>query len=611
MKRLLLSLLALPLAGLAYAAGGQSALTVSSGTFLPIDTYSNSDGANRQAIVIGDRSSSATLTVDPVIGITVNLATSTAIQQVYDNRPATMTVIGSTVGISGTVPVTGTFFQTTQPISGNVTVIGSTVGISGTIPVSGTFFQGTQPVSLAAPVNVTGSTVGIVGNFSATGSSVTVFTSQGQSLPVSGTFFQGTQPVSIAAPLQVANSTIAISNSISVSGSSMTVFATQGGAIPVSQGGTIPWTIGNSTIAISNTITSSVANSTMAVVQSGGVPWQISNSTIGITGTLSATISNPTYGQAFPASGPAIKGDNGEALAQKGQSSSSATYTYQVNVSSIVNGGTPFQVSNSTLSVSNVIAPTTFGSTSFTQAIPVGGIGVGGGFQTFQVTAASAAYVYVVNPATVAAHQIITSTVGVVNGGSVFQIGNSTLAIAGTLPTTVSNSTIAVVQAGNWSIVNSTVGVILSSGVTVLVSSNTALPAQGADATLIRPISDKHGRLMTIQDADNFKILNSTAILTTSTAERVFISSNTTGFNHIINCIGVNTSATNTFVTFRPASNGTGSNTNSFVLGFPANDVPVGFHFPKYQKSSNSNWTIQGNDSVSSLQISCDYYQEN
>lgn len=54
-----------------------------------------------------------------------------------------------------------TFYPATQPISGNV-------GITGSVAVTGTFWQATQPVSLASPVAVT------------------------------GTFFQATQPVSAA-----------------------------------------------------------------------------------------------------------------------------------------------------------------------------------------------------------------------------------------------------------------------------------------------------------------------------------------------------------------------------------------------------------------------------
>ena len=52
----------------------------------------------------------------------------------------------------GTVPVTGTFWQATQPISGSVSVS----NFPATQPVSGTFWQATQPVSIAASVAVTG-----------------------------------------------------------------------------------------------------------------------------------------------------------------------------------------------------------------------------------------------------------------------------------------------------------------------------------------------------------------------------------------------------------------------------------------------------------------------
>lgn len=79
-----------------------------------------------------------------------------------------------------TTPVTGTFWQATQPISG-------TVGVSGSVAVTGTFWQATQPVSgpltdtqlraQAVPVSLTSTTV--------TGS-----------VAVTGTFWQATQPVS-------------------------------------------------------------------------------------------------------------------------------------------------------------------------------------------------------------------------------------------------------------------------------------------------------------------------------------------------------------------------------------------------------------------------------
>ena len=85
------------------------------------------------------------------------------------------------------IPVTGTFWQATQPISGTVTAnTGLTQPLTDTqlralaVPVSGTFWQATQPVSGSVSVS----------NFPA-------------SQAVTGTFFPATQPVSIAASVAV------------------------------------------------------------------------------------------------------------------------------------------------------------------------------------------------------------------------------------------------------------------------------------------------------------------------------------------------------------------------------------------------------------------------
>jgi hypothetical protein len=86
--------------------------------------------------------------------------------------------ISGTVGVSGTVPVSGTFWQATQPISGSV-------GVTGSVAVTGTFWQATQPVSIAATVAVSGP--------------LTDTQLRASAVPVSGTFWQSTQPVSVAA----------------------------------------------------------------------------------------------------------------------------------------------------------------------------------------------------------------------------------------------------------------------------------------------------------------------------------------------------------------------------------------------------------------------------
>jgi hypothetical protein len=61
--------------------------------------------------------------------------------------PLTDTELRATaLPVSGTVAVTGTFWQATQPVSG-------TVGVSGSVAVTGTFWQATQPVSGTVTAN--------------------------------------------------------------------------------------------------------------------------------------------------------------------------------------------------------------------------------------------------------------------------------------------------------------------------------------------------------------------------------------------------------------------------------------------------------------------------
>ncbi len=98
--------------------------------------------------------------------------------------PTTPLPVTGTVAVSGSVPVTGTFYQATQPISGTITADQGgtwTVGVSGDVTVVGT---GT----LAVQASQTGTwTVGISG---------TPTVAVSGTVPVSGTFWQATQPVS-------------------------------------------------------------------------------------------------------------------------------------------------------------------------------------------------------------------------------------------------------------------------------------------------------------------------------------------------------------------------------------------------------------------------------
>lgn len=117
--------------------------------------------------------------------------------------------------VSGAVPVTGAFYQATQPVSiaGTVnTNTGLTQPLTDTqlratpVPVSGTFYQATQPVSIASMPTT----------------------------PVTGTFWQATQPVS--GPL---TDTQLRASAVPVSG---TIAATQSGTWNIGSITTMPTT---------------------------------------------------------------------------------------------------------------------------------------------------------------------------------------------------------------------------------------------------------------------------------------------------------------------------------------------------------------------------------
>jgi hypothetical protein len=83
--------------------------------------------------------------------------------------------ISGTVSVSGSVAVTGTFYQATQPVS---------IASMPSTPVTGTFWQATQPVSGTVTANAGSGTFAVSGTF------------WQATQPVSGTFWQTTQPVS-------------------------------------------------------------------------------------------------------------------------------------------------------------------------------------------------------------------------------------------------------------------------------------------------------------------------------------------------------------------------------------------------------------------------------
>ena len=95
-------------------------------------------------------------------------------------RPLTLETTAGVLSVDAsgnTIPVSGSFYPVTQPVS-----------IASSVAVTGSFFQATQPVSLAGTLPV----------------------SLASSVAVTGNFYQATQPVSIAG-------TVATSGSLAIS----------------------------------------------------------------------------------------------------------------------------------------------------------------------------------------------------------------------------------------------------------------------------------------------------------------------------------------------------------------------------------------------------------
>lgn len=143
MKKLLalLGLLFVPILG--HATGNSNPLVVSSGSFKPIDVYDNASGGSRQAIVIGDATSSTTVSIDAITGMNVHLS-SGAVQRVDLSTGVQVNTgrLNLGVDLSTGVTVNGTV---TANISGSISNTG--FNVNNTVPVTGTFFQATQPVS--------------------------------------------------------------------------------------------------------------------------------------------------------------------------------------------------------------------------------------------------------------------------------------------------------------------------------------------------------------------------------------------------------------------------------------------------------------------------------
>ena len=199
-----------------YSGSARTALTCDIGGKLLISSYTSDDLGNG---ITSSVTSTSKRSLDTASSLYVSNGTA---------RTA-LTATGSSLNanITNTVPVSGTFFQSTQPVS-----------IASTVAVSGTFFQSTQPVSIASTV------------------------------PVSGTFFQTVQPISLRDGIDnllTSTDTTATTRSLDTASALYTTDGTTRTALTA--------TTGSLNVNVSNT----------------SVPVTFSNTTIGISGTASVS----------------------------------------------------------------------------------------------------------------------------------------------------------------------------------------------------------------------------------------------------------------------------------------------------------------------------------
>lgn len=188
---------------------------------------------------------------------TINLSTDgleTLLAAIRDRLPAALDVDGGVKAhIQNTVPVTGTFFQATQPVSGTVTATGpltdtqlraTPVPVSGTVTATTGGLTDTQLRATAVSVTDTRLPAALDAD-----GGVKVHVQS--AVPVTGTFFQATQPVSgtvtATGPLtdtQLRATAVPVSGTVTATGP---LTDTQLRATPVPISGTVTATTGGLT----------------------------------------------------------------------------------------------------------------------------------------------------------------------------------------------------------------------------------------------------------------------------------------------------------------------------------------------------------------------------
>lgn len=475
-----------------WAGGTQAPLTVSSGTFLSIDLYANNDGANRQAIVLGDKTSSDTLKVDGVVGIPVYLSTQT-------------TAVAQPIISTNTLPVSGTFWQTTQPISGAVSIANPSVGVY-------TVTNSTNPLIIQStstiPVSISGNQAVNAAQFG------------GQNTLMSGN--SGEPRISC-----------------DISGSSNTVIA-----------------------SVTSGPTNIVSIATQAVSMSGNAgEMRVSCDISGSSNTVNATVtSGPTNVVSIATQSVLMSGNAGE-----------------MRVACDINGS------------SNTVAGTVTANQGGTWGVNINNPSLG----VYTVTNST-------NPLLIQS----TNTINVSQQGNI-TINSPAVTQSGTWGVNINNPSLGV-----YTVTNSTNPLLVQSTSTLPIGgiAKTSLPTAASDGAFVAGLRDKFGRNVTIGDCPRDLILSTGAVLTTTIAEYVLLSSGAASvFNDPIALVLTNSSATGTLLTFRSNGNGTTSTLHFYV---PPTDTR-GFTLPHIwpQGTSAANWTVQSSASVTSIYVDMTYCQ--
>jgi hypothetical protein len=180
------------------------------------------------------------------------------------------------------IPVTGTFFQATQPVSGTVTVTQATGTNLHTVIDSGTVTTVSTVTNLS---QLAGNAISMNTGVRDTGTQrVTIATND--SVPVTGTFFQVTQPVSIAASVAVTGpltDTQLRATPVPVSGTITANAGTGNFTVVQASAANLNATI-TGTVSVSNFPATQPVSGTVSAIQSG--TWNVNN--------ISGTVSLPT-----------------------------------------------------------------------------------------------------------------------------------------------------------------------------------------------------------------------------------------------------------------------------------------------------------------------------